>query len=236
MLLTVACPAGPQNYEKMHLEAMDEHLDFWNLMAYDYAGSWDSHAGHQANLYSSKSNPQSTPFSTLTAIKYYTSQGVHPSKLVLGMPLYGRAFSATDGPGTPFSGAGEGSWEQGVWDFKALPKDGAKEMIDENIGASWSYDAGRRVMVSYDTKEMSERKVEFIKKHGLGGAMWWESSADKKGNESSILTVCIPLLLARDLTEAKQAVNALHDMDRSHNTLEFPDSKYDNLRNEFPKE
>ncbi|CAF9917631.1 MAG: hypothetical protein HETSPECPRED_003547 [Heterodermia speciosa] len=220
MLLTVACPAGPQNYEKMHIKAMDEHLDFWNLMAYDYAGSWDSHAGHQANLYPSKSDPRSTPFSTSTAVEHYTSHGVHPSKLVLGLPLYGRAFANTDGPGKPFSGTGEGSWEQGVWDFKALPKDGATECMDEDIGASWSYDQGRRVMVSYDTKEISQRKVDFIKNHGLGGAMWWESSADRQGNESLISTV----------------VHGLHHMDRSHNTLEYPDSMYDNLRNGFPNE
>ena len=102
---------------------------------------------------------------------------------------YGRAFANTDGPGKPFSGTGEGSWEQGVWDFKALPKDGATEYTDEDVGASWSYDEGRRVMVSYDTKEISKRKVDFIKNHRLGGAMWWESSADRQGNESLISTV-----------------------------------------------
>ena len=104
---------------------------------------------------------------------------------------YGRAFANTDGPGNPFSGTGEGSWEQGVWDFKALPKDGAMECMDEDVGASWSYDEGRRVMVSYDTKEISKRKVDFIKNRGLGGAMWWESSADRQGNESLISTVCV---------------------------------------------
>lgn len=67
------------------------------------------------------------------------------------------------------SGIGEGSWENGVWDYKALPKAGAKEIMDEKIGASWSYDANSRVMVSYDTKETAREKAEYIKKHGLGG-------------------------------------------------------------------
>ena len=189
MLLTVACPAGSQNYEKMHLKAMDEYLDFWNLMAYDYAGSWDSTAGHQANLYPSASEPTSTPFSTSKALEYYTSQGIHASKIILGMPLYGRAFTATDGPGKLFSGTGDGSWEQGVWDYKALPKEGAKEMLDRDAGASWSYDNQKRIMVSYDTLEMAKQKAEYIKRNGLGGAMWWESSADRSGEGSLISTV-----------------------------------------------
>ncbi|KAL8704075.1 MAG: hypothetical protein Q9201_002775 [Fulgogasparrea decipioides] len=218
MLLTVACPAGPQNYEKLHMKDMDKYLDFWNLMAYDYSGSFDTHAGHQANLYPSKDNPASTPFSTAKAVEYYTSHGVASSKIVMGMPLYGRAFTGTDGPGGSFTGVPEGSWEKGIFDFKVLPKDGAKEHMDKKVGASWSYDAGQKMMVSYDSLDMAREKVGYIKDKKLGGAMWWESSGDRKGEGSLIGTV----------------VKGLKDLDKSSNNLEYPDSKYDNLKKGMP--
>ena len=184
---------GRDNYEKLHIKSMNQYLDFWNLMAYDYAGSWDSISGHQSNLYPSVSNPSSTPFATCHAVRYYREHGVPGSKIVVGMPLYGRAFASTDGPGTKFSGTGEGSWEQGVWDFKCLPQPGARELYCDEACASWTYDPGKRLMISYDTDEIAKRKANFIKEEGLGGAMWWESSADKKGDDSLIHHVSLPL-------------------------------------------
>lgn len=229
--------AGAQNYEKLYFKEMDRYLDFWNLMAYDYAGSWDSKAGHQSNLHPSHHVPASTPFSTSAALAYYKSRGISASKIVLGMPLYGRAFASTEGPGKPFSGTGEGSWEQGVWDYKALPQKGAKEIIDHQSGASWSYDAGKRVMVSYDTLEMAKIKADFVKKEGLGGTMWWESSGDKQGQDSIVRNVnpsYVRLLHRKCADPPPQVVNQLGSLDRSNNTLSYPESKYDNLRNCFP--
>ncbi|KAH8175094.1 glycosyl hydrolases family 18 domain-containing protein [Sarocladium implicatum] len=219
--LTVACPAGPKNFQKMDIPGMDRLLDFWNLMAYDYAGSWDSIAGHQANLYPSRDNPGSTPFSTVAAVDYYTSQGVHPSKLVIGMPLYGRAFENTDGPGHPFQGVGEGSWENGVFDYKKLPLEGSQEQYDSASGASFCYNPSQRKLVTYDTPGMAKVKSDFVRQRGLGGAMWWESSADKAGQESLISTVV-------------EALGGSGGLLQRENCITYPETKYDNLRDGFP--
>jgi chitinase len=200
---------------------MDTYLDFWNLMAYDYAGSWDSVAGHQSNLHPNPYNPASTPFSTDAAVQHYIAQGVAPHKVVLGMPLYGRAFENTEGLGQPYQGVGEGTWENGVHDYKKLPLEGSEVRYDDAAGASYCYQPGRRALVSYDTVEMARLKAEYIKARGLGGGMWWESSADKEGSESLIGNVV-------------DVLGGPNSLEWKENCITYPNTKYDNLRNGFP--
>ncbi|GAM39285.1 hypothetical protein TCE0_034r10712 [Talaromyces pinophilus] len=221
-LLTIACPAGASNYQKLRLPEMTPYLDFYNLMGYDYAGSWDQVAGHQANLFPSNQNASATPFSTVGALDYYIkSAGVPPSKMVLGMPLYGRAFQNTQGPGTAYNGVGEGSWEQGVWDYKALPRPGGSDQVDPEIGASWCYDGN--TMVSYDNVQVGEIKANFIRNNGLGGGMWWESSGDKGGSAAAKADGSL-------IGTFVDTVGGVGALDQSPNNLDFPESKFDNIR------
>ena len=212
--LTAAMPAGLENYNKWKLGVMSTLLDTFYLMGYDYAGSFSPKSGHQANLYPNPSNPDSTPFSTDRAITDYVAAGVPAEKIVLGMPLYGRAFEGTDGLGQPYSGVGSGSWENGIWDYKALPRPGgAEERYDDVAGASYSYDAAARELVSYDTVDMVGRKVAYLKSKGMGGSMFWEASGDR--------------------TDAKSLIGAsfaaLGGLQTTENNLRYPDSKYANI-------
>ncbi|KAI3333797.1 chitinase [Ustulina deusta] len=217
-LLTVASPAGPQDYNHQKLKDMADVLDFINLMAYDYAGSWDATAGHQTNLYPNPANNASTPFSTDRAVTDYLNAGVPGTKLMLGMPVYGRAFQNTDGPGKPYNGVGSGSWEQGIWDYKALPRPDSTEQYDSVADATYSYDSNSRTMVTYDTVDMVRKKVDYLKSKGLAGSMFWEASGDRNDSGSLI----------------GASYSALGSLDSSQNQLSYPDSQYANLAAGMP--
>ncbi|KAH6853879.1 glycoside hydrolase family 18 protein [Chaetomium sp. MPI-CAGE-AT-0009] len=217
-LLTIAAPAGPQNYNTLNLEGMDPYLDAWHIMAYDYAGSWDATTGHQANLYPSTANPQATKFSTDRAVADYVARGVAPRKLVLGLPLYGRAFEATAGLGSPYAGVGQGSSEAGVWLFRDLPRPGAVERWDEAAQASYSFDDTTGELVSYDTLVSGRRKAEYLVEKGLGGAVFWEASGDRAGEGSLVGAVA----------------GVMGGLEREENWLSYPVSRYENIRMGVP--
>lgn len=182
----------------------------------DYAGSWDTTSGHQANLYPEPQNPAATPFSTDAAITDYVAAGVPASQIVLGMPVYGRSFEATSGLGQPYNGVGAGSWEAGVWDYKVLPKAGAAEMTDTTAGATYSYDSSTAELISYDTPAMVQQKVAYLQQKGLGGSMFWEASGDRNDTSS--------LLLA-----SFNALGGAGALDPRQNLLSYPNSQYANI-------
>ncbi|KAH6876886.1 chitinase [Thelonectria olida] len=211
--LSIAAPAGAEHYGKLHMTELGKLLDHVNLMAYDYAGSWSNVTGHSANLYPNEENPSSTPFNSDAAVRAYLDGGVPSEKLVLGMPAYGRSFQGTTGMGQPFSGVGSGSWENGVWDYKGLPKAGAAVDYDGVARAYYSYDADTEELISFDTPDAVRKKVAYLQERGLGGGMFWEASADRSDSKSLVRT----------------SSQSLRSLDNTQNWLDYPDSQYENI-------
>jgi chitinase len=89
----------------------------------------------------------------------------------------------------PFSRVGQGTWETKVYNFKKLPLSRAAEFYNEKTGSSYNYDPATRELISYDTILAARQKALWIKQMGLGGAIWWESSADKPGNSSLVQNI-----------------------------------------------
>lgn len=74
-------PAGSQNYVNLAPKSMDPSLTFWNLMAYDYAGSWSNKSDDQANLYRGNTLQG---VDTDTTINWYVANGATKSKIAMG--------------------------------------------------------------------------------------------------------------------------------------------------------
>lgn len=165
--LTIAVSAGHDNRSRVPYAQIDDCISFYNLMAYDFAGPWSQRADHHAALYPLGDD----------AVRYYIySQRVHPQKIVLGIPLYGRSFAKASKLQSKFKGQLPGLFEEGVHDFKTLPLPKSKEYVDENaVGA---YCVSKDGLVSYDNIETVKMKANYIKSNGLGGAMFWEASGD----------------------------------------------------------
>ncbi|KAI0785611.1 glycoside hydrolase [Abortiporus biennis] len=221
-LLTIAAPCGPDNYKKLHVQEMNHYLDFWNMMAYDFSGSWDQIANHQANVFGG-------PISASESIHWYISQGVPRHKIIMGIPLYGRSFMNTEGPGKPFQGIGPGSWEQGSYDYRVLPLPGSYMFRDVHAVASWSYNYQSKEMISFDSEDIGSMKGDWIKREGLGGSMFWELSGDKGSDREGMEKGP-----GKDAQPGNSLVRVVKDamgpLDRTPNWLRYEHSQFDNIR------
>ncbi|TFK70012.1 hypothetical protein BDN72DRAFT_943005 [Pluteus cervinus] len=212
-LITVAAAAGSPGYSYLNVPQMDAAINYWNLMAYDFAGSWLTYSDNQANLYGGSR----TGISGDAAVQYYVSHGATLSKINLGMPLYGRAFESTNGIGQSYNGIGPGTTEAGIYSYKVLPMAGAQVTENTTDVTSYSYDSSKKELVSYDTPNIVRAKSQYIVNKGLAGSMFWELSTDKTGGDSLVGT----------------AAGVFGSLDTTPNHISYPNSKYDNLRNNF---
>lgn len=151
----------------------------------------------------------------------------------MGIPLYGRSFMNTAGPGETYNGIGQGTWEAGVYDYRALPLPGSYVHVDEEKVASWSYDYQKKHMVSFDSEEVARKKGEWIQEIGLAGSMFWELSGDKGTDRDGMEGGP-----GKDPQPGNSLVRIVKDamgpLERSENWLRYDGSQYDNLRNGMP--
>lgn len=196
-LLTVASPAGDQlkHYE---LSEAAKYIDWYNLMAYDFHGSWEKATNHQSALYQSSGDPSSVAerYNVSYAVHSYLNAGVPAKQIVLGIPLYSRGWSGVhtenNGLFQPAGGAAKGTWESGILDYSDLTKkiknNPNQYLIFWDTEAKVSYVFNpyeeNGAFYTYEDAKTVKEKVKFIKSLNLRGAMFWEVSGDTKKNSS----------------------------------------------------
>ncbi|XP_070704708.1 acidic mammalian chitinase-like isoform X3 [Pempheris klunzingeri] len=186
LMLTAAVSAGKGTIDAGYeIAEIAKHLDFINVMTYDFHGTWERFTGHNSPLYrGAHDSGDLIYFNTDYAMKYWRDNGTPVEKLRMGFAAYGRTFrltSSNTGVGAPVSGAasaGPFTREAGFWSYYEICtflKGTTIQWIDDQ---KVPYAAKNNEWVGFDTRESYEIKVQYMKDMKYGGAFVWALDLD----------------------------------------------------------
>lgn len=165
------------------IAAVDRVVDWFNLMTYDFCNSMTPTTCNHTGLHASVRAPADAR-SAARAARQYLAAGVAPGKLMLGVAFYGRAFSDVDPVGDglyqPYRHyVGEIPWPRLREAF--IGRQGFARHWDARADAPWLWNPASRTFVTYDDPESIKAKAAYVRRHRLGGIMYWEQSLDPGG-------------------------------------------------------
>lgn len=148
--LTLAS-VGSAQYIDFH--SCVQYLDLVNVMAYDMGSA----PKHHAALFRSKNVGWNCASECVEA---HRKAGVPDSKIVLGMPFYGRGASGK------------------YMKYADLNKQNLKKKWDKVAKAPYLADERGELVIGFENPSSIAEKCAYIKEQGLRGAMYWEYADD----------------------------------------------------------
>jgi len=178
-LLTTAIPTFTDFINHTEMGKAQQYLDYINLMTYDYSGG--PVAGHHSNLYASKK--YDTKDYAAKAVQDYTTLGIPPAKLVIGLAFYGKGFNLAEakkkGIGQKTTGTTQGGGYTTLKD-SIINKNGYKAYRDKKAKAPYLYNAAEKKFITYEDEWSVKEKCQFVLQNKLAGVMFWEYNSDPK--------------------------------------------------------
>jgi len=181
-LLTTTAPAGSWAWQYMNLGAVQNSVNFLNVMNYDFDGPWSTTTGFVAPLYQSSADPSTTNNANYV-VQSYLGMGIPKSKIVFGMPFYAYEWGAVtdqnDGLFEPCTAAAStGECPNNTYEYNQLSALTGYTMYRDTITQEpWLWD-GSSSFVTYDDPTSLGFKAQYVAKQEVGGIMIWELSGD----------------------------------------------------------
>lgn len=183
LYLTVAMGASEEVIAHTEMRQVQKYVDTVNLMTYDYyeAGS-DPTTGHHAPLFGNPADPKKA--SSDETVRAFEKAGVPASKILLGVPFYGREWGEVPDqnhglfqPGKTIPGA--------YAPYSAIQANmlgqGFTRYWDAAASVPYLYNADKHIFVTYEDPESLTAKCKYVRSHKLGGMMFWDYSGDPSG-------------------------------------------------------
>ncbi|TFL04378.1 glycoside hydrolase [Pterulicium gracile] len=188
-IVSVAAPAGYWFLKGFEIDKVVDHVDYINMMSYDFHGAWDKDVDEEDGT----AKPHTSSLDIMDAINLYTRAEVDLSKVNLGMAWYGRTYNTggCKGMKCKFSSGGTAGKCTGessilsqteIWDD--IKANGITPTYDSKTHTYW-YNRGDD-FVTYDDEESWKYKTEMAGKYCFGGTFVWSVSIFDLGRRSSL--------------------------------------------------
>jgi len=180
-LISMAIPASDWFGQWLDYDTLKTKVSFFNVMTYDYHGSWYTHSGHNSPLY--QGNDIAADYSFSDTLSYMINQrGVSAAKLNGGIPFYGYKFVNSE---TVYDNC-NGNCATTYMPYNEI-------ILLKNNGWTYYWDDASKVpylrynqgtgFISYDDPTSVTAKVTYaMNQMHLGGVFVWDLSQDRMAN------------------------------------------------------
>ena len=185
LLLTAAVSARSWEFWKYNFKEDQNYLDWFNVMTYDYHGSWEYISGHHTNLLSSSEDPDERKESFDNTVKYLLDTvRVSSNKIVPGVAFYGKGWIDVDSvngglyqAGIPDTSRAQIRFKNYL-DFSDVSNEGFQNYWDDFAMAGWLYNYSLKKFWTYDDIRSVALKARYVDAYNLRGLMFWEITGD----------------------------------------------------------
>ena len=234
LLLTITIPEKPSDVRGFDIPELDKAVDFFCLTSYNYHTSDERSAHHHSPLFKNK-NTQAC-FDTLdldanSSVSLYIKKGITISKLILGIPLFGRCYNLEDEDHHKIGSATSGPCYKSKWEYRPSYHEICKKIQDKiwiqrgnascNIGP-YAIRKERSITswISFDDKSIIKEKAFYASNKGLGGLSFWSVTEDdydgRCGERYSLIKASISALTNTDRNCRNDAI--LHNFSLNETT------------------
>merc|ERR1719288_53063 len=192
LLISMAVPASLEYAgEGYDIAQLDQDLDFFNLLTYDYHAAQEPAVNHHSPLYRPDDWSEYDFRKDLnidSTVRFYLDNGATRDKLVLGIPTYGRSFTLANPDvheiGSPATGPGEqgsGTKEDGYLAYYEICNkilNDAWDLVTQYPGFMGPYAHSGNQWVGFDDVDAVVEKAFYVAEEELGGIMFWTIDND----------------------------------------------------------
>ena len=167
------------NGQLADIESLNDHVDFFPLMAYDFHFTGSKEDGSIAPLDAPENEP-----SIKTTVAKYLKDGLEPSKILLGLPYYGRAWTSRNAKMNDKDAAYDNSYKyrtiMNLYEEKYNVK---YDELSQSAYFLFKNENGRYHKIWFEDSTTLYKKYQWAKKMKLGGTAIWTLGYDNGRKE-----------------------------------------------------